>query len=262
MALDLQGAVVVVTGAAGGIGAALAEGFVRAGAEVVGADLPGRGAAVDLDVTDLDTTRRVLDGVRAARGRLDVVVANAGIGVGGLTEDLPDADWDRTIDVNVRGTANTVRAAYPLLVEQGRGAIVVMASLAGLLPLPLLTPYAMSKHALVGLATSLRPEAARHGVGVTVVCPGPVDTPLLEEVASTDGMSVRRYLTAAAGRALPPARLADAVIDGVRRDRALVVPGRARLLHRLQGVAPGAVARVIARGMDAELAASGAGRAP
>jgi NAD(P)-dependent dehydrogenase (short-subunit alcohol dehydrogenase family) len=256
MGVELDGAVVVVTGAAGGIGTALAVGFARAGADVVGADLPGRGADVDLDVRDADATRRVLSEVRATRGRLDVVVANAGIGVGGLTEDLSIDDWHRSIDVNVRGTANTVHAAYPLLVEQRRGALVLMSSLAGLAGLPLLVPYATTKFAVVGLAQSLRPEAARHGVGVTAVCPGPVETPLLEEVARTDGLSVRRYLTATGGKPMAPERLADAVVRAVRENRALVAPGRAGLLWRLNRMLPNAVAKVIARGMRDELAAA------
>src|SRR5262245_14180175 len=132
MGVELDGAVVVVTGGAGGIGAALTARFQQAGATVVRADLPGRGADVDLDVTDLTASRALLAEIRATRGRLDVVVANAGIGVGGLVEDITADDWTRSIDVNIRGTANTVQAAYPLLREQQRGAIVVMASLAGL----------------------------------------------------------------------------------------------------------------------------------
>src|SRR5690242_521138 len=223
MGLELQGGVVVVTGAAGGIGAALAAGFGATGAEVVRTDLPGRGADVDLDVIDLGATRRVFDEIRATRGRLDVVVANAGIGVGGLVEDLTEADWERSIAVNIQGTANTVQAAYPLLTAQRRGALVLMASLAGLAGLPLLTPYAMTKFAVVGLAQSLRPEAARHGVGVTVVCPGPVETPLLDEASRTAGLSVRRYLTASAGAPLDPAKLSHLVVDAVRHDRAAVV---------------------------------------
>jgi len=257
MGLELQGAVVVVTGAAGGIGAAVAAGFGAAGAEAVRTDLPGRGADVDLDITDLEAARQVFEDIRVTRGRLDVVVANAGIGVGGLVEDLEAADWERSIDVNIQGTANTVQAAYPLLTEQRHGALVLMASLAGLAGLPLLTPYAMTKFAVVGLAQSLRPEAARHGVGVTVVCPGPVETPLLDETSRTDGLDVRRYLTASAGEPIDPAKLAHLVVDAVRKDRAAVIPGRAGLLWRLHRMFPNAFDALIARGMRDELAAGG-----
>jgi short-subunit dehydrogenase len=115
----------------------------------------------------------------------------------------------------------------------------------------------MTKFAVVGLAQSLRPEAARHGVGVTAVCPGPVETPLLDEVSRTAGLSVRRYLTASAGRPLAPQRLADLVVDAVRHDRPLVVPGRAGLLWRLNRMMPNTVAKVIARTMRDELSAAG-----
>lgn len=254
--MELDGTVTVVTGAGGGIGRALSVALRDAGSTVVTTDISGE---VDhrLDVTDLAAVQSVLDAVRRAHGRLDVVVANAGIGVGGLVEDVAPEDWSRSIAVNIGGTANTVQAAYPQLVEQGSGAIVLVASLSGLLPTPLLTTYSMTKHAIVGLGASLRTEAARHGVGVTVVCPGPVETPLLDAPSSTAGLSVRRYLTAAAGPPLPADRLAAAVVDGVRNDRALVVPGRAALLSRLARFAPRATTRVIARNVGRELGHAG-----
>lgn len=251
--MELRGTVTLVTGANGGIGRALAGGFRGAGSTVVTTDLAGPVDHV-LDVTDLGATRRVVDAVRRDHGRLDTVVANAGIGVGGLVEDLTDDDWTRSIAVNVGGTVNTVQAAYPSLVEQGSGAIVLIASLSGLVPTPLLTAYSMTKHAIVGLGASLRTEAARHGVGVTVVCPGPVETPLLDSPSSTSGLDVRRYLTAGAGPAIAPDRLASAVVVGVRRDRALVVPGRPAVLARLARLAPGTTGRVIARNFRAEVA--------
>jgi NAD(P)-dependent dehydrogenase (short-subunit alcohol dehydrogenase family) len=255
-AMELHGAVVVVTGGRGGIGSALDRAFGAAGAVVVTTDLPGRGADVDLDVRDLDAQRAVFDAIRSEHGRLDVVVANAGIGVAGLVEDLTDDDWIRSIEVNVNGVVDSVRAGYAPMMADGHGAIVLMASLAGLGPMPLLTPYAMTKHAIVGLAASLRIEAARYGVGVTAVCPGPVETPLLDEKARTEGMNVRRYLTAGGGPAIAADRLAEAVVDGVRRNRALVVPGRAGMLARLFRHSPGVVDRVSARGVRAELAAA------
>ena len=134
--------------------------------------------------------------------------------------------------------------------------VVLMASLAGLAGTPLLTPYAMTKSAIVGLATSLRPEAARHGIGVTVVCPGPVETPLLDEPSTTPGGDVRRYLVASAGKPMAPSALADLVIDAVRKDKAKVIPGRAKLLWRLSRFAPNLTDREIAKGMHNELEAA------
>ncbi|MGZ4714522.1 MAG: SDR family NAD(P)-dependent oxidoreductase [Acidimicrobiia bacterium] len=254
--MQLDGAVVAITGAAGGIGRGLVRAFSAAGSTVTTADLPGRAAHNELDVTDLDATRRWLAAVREQHGRVDVVIANAGIGAGGLVEDLLPEDWTRSIAVNVMGTANTVQAAYPVLLSQQRGAIVLMASLAGLLPTPLLTSYATTKYAIVGLGASLRIEAARHGVGVTTVCPGPVDTALLDVAGRTAGTSARRYLTAAAGPAIAPGRLGAAVVDVVRRNRAFVTPGRATVLSRLQRLAPGATARVVGRNLAVELRAA------
>lgn len=251
--MQLHGAAALVTGGTGGIGSALVEALRAAGASVVAADLPGTGADLDLDVTD----REAVAAAVAALDRLDVVVANAGIGVAGLVEDLDPDDWRRSVEVNICGAVNTVLPSYERLREQGSGSIVVMASLAGLAGTPLLTPYAMTKSALLGLGASLRPEAARHGVGVTTVCPGPVDTPLLDAPSATAGVSVRRYLTASAGAPVSPPHLADLVVEAIRRDRALVIPGRAGVLWRASRFAPRLTNREIARGLQKELRVSG-----
>jgi NAD(P)-dependent dehydrogenase (short-subunit alcohol dehydrogenase family) len=253
---DLVGAVVLITGSEGGIGTALRGAFSGRGAIVVGADLPGRGGDLDIDVTDVDTVHHVVAEVLRRHGRLDVVVANAGVGHAGTMEDLDDDAWSHSIDVNLWGTVHVVRAAYSVMRARNHGSIVLVASLSGVVPTPLLVPYATSKHAVVGLATSLAPEAARHGVGVTVVCPGTVETPLLDAVAATGGMSVRRYLTAAAGAPLPPSKLAERVVVAVEEGHLLVVPGRAGLLHRCQRFAPWLVARLQRHGVERELRAA------
>jgi NAD(P)-dependent dehydrogenase (short-subunit alcohol dehydrogenase family) len=250
---DLGDATVLVTGGKGGIGQALADAFRSAGAVPITVDLPGTGADHEVDVTDADAMDALITGL----DRLDVVVANAGIGVGGLVEDIDQGDWDRMIAVNIGGIVNTVLPAYERLRAQGAGAIVLMASVSGLVGTPLLTPYAMSKHAVVGLGASLGPEAARHGVSVTTVCPGPVDTSLLDVQAPTPGLDVRRYLTAAGGKPITAAALADEVVSAVRAGRSLVTPGRAKLLWRLNRFAPRLTAGEIAKGMHKELMAGG-----
>lgn len=257
--MQLDAACVVITGGAGGIGKALATDFRRLGAQVTTMDLEGTGADIAVDITDREGVARAF----ASLDRADVVIANAGIGVAGREQDLNAASWQRVVDVNLVGTVNTVLSATPLLRRQGKGALVIMASLSGLVATPLLTPYAMTKHALVGLGMSLRPELALDGIGVTVVCPGPVGTSLLDVPSATPGMSVRRYLTRAAGKPISAAALSAAVVKGVRKDRPLVTPGRARVIWQLQRLFPVTTARQIARTMKAELRDAGnAGSAP
>jgi NAD(P)-dependent dehydrogenase (short-subunit alcohol dehydrogenase family) len=222
-------------------------------------DLPGTDADVELDVTDPDAVRRAVDDVVAAHGRLDVVVSNAGIGAAGVVEDLPADAWSRTLAVNVGGAVNLLRATYPTMIEQRRGHLVFVSSLAGLLPTPLLVPYAMTKAAIVGLATSVRVEAARHGIGVTVVCPGPIETSFLDTGGTrgvVEGIDVRRFLTRAAGRAISADAVAAATLRGIRRNRAIVAPGRAGVIWRLARLTPGGTERVTTRAMRAELGQS------
>lgn len=247
--VDVRGARVVVTGAAGGIGRALTTAFRQAGASVLTVDLPGTGADHEIDITDLEAVEATFGSL----GRLDVLVANAGVGIAGRVTDLPPSDWEHVIDVNIRGTLNTVLAALPLLRSETQAALVVMASLSGLVGTPLLAPYAMTKHALVGLGTSLRAELGAVGIGVTVVCPGPVETALLDERSATPGMDVRRYLTGAAGKPLSAQALAAKVVAAVEGERSVVVPGRAGVIWRLQRLSPRLVGRQLARNMRNEL---------
>jgi NAD(P)-dependent dehydrogenase (short-subunit alcohol dehydrogenase family) len=251
--VNLRGSAVLVTGGAGGIGTALRDEFRSAGARVTTLDLPGRGADIEADVTDPASMRAAIDSLEA----LDVVVANAGLGIAGRAVDVDPADWRRSIDVNIWGTVNTVVTALPRLRAQGHGALVLMSSLSGVVPTPLLTPYSLAKHAIVGLGESLRLELATEGIDVTLVCPGPVETGMLDAPAATPGVDVRRYLTDAAGPPLAPETLARLVVDAVRRDLPGVMPGRARRLARLQRHAPRANARQIARKLVAELRNAG-----
>jgi NAD(P)-dependent dehydrogenase (short-subunit alcohol dehydrogenase family) len=208
-----------------------------------------------LDVTDALGFEQALRSAHAEYGRLDLLFNNAGIGVGGPVEELTLAHWERTIDVNLRGVIHGVHAAYPLMIEQGFGHIVNTASLAGLLPFPLGAPYAATKHAVVGLSLSLRGEAAAYGVRVSVVCPGVIDTPILDSEGPPDlpptsfrGHGREALLHSNRGPALPPERLAEAVLRGVERNRAIIVaPARARLAWLVNRIAPRLVQRSSAR---------------
>jgi len=207
-----------------------------------------------VDVRDAAAVQAVVDDTCGRYGRLDVMVNNAGVGVGGDAQELGLAHWDRVIDVNLRGVVHGIHAAYPVMIGQGCGHIVNTASLAGLLPGPLLTPYAMTKHAVVGLSLSLRAEAAAYGVQVTAVCPGVVDTPLLDKTGPEDlpqpalmghGREIMRHYQP---RFYPADRLAGDILRGMDRNAALVIaPASARVAWRLWRYAPVLVTRRAAR---------------
>src|SRR6266851_10472536 len=192
----------IVTGGASGIGRALSAALVERGGCVVIADLdetgaaqaveelsvagPGTLVAASLDVREAHAVAELVQRTHREQGRLDMLFNNAGIGVGGYAQELGLEHWERAIDVNLRGVVHGVHAAYPLMIEQGQGHIINTASMAGLVPSPGLTPYAMTKHAVVGLSLSLRVEAAAYGVRVTAVCPGVVETPILDQGGPDD----------------------------------------------------------------------------
>lgn len=264
----MDGRVAFVTGGASGIGKALSGALVQRGATVVVADIngsraaavageltrrgPGSATSVSLDVADAQGFQRAVDDVAQARGRIDLLFNNAGIGVGAPTEELELCHWERTVDVNLRGVIHGVRAAYPLMLEQGSGHIVNTASLAGLLPFPFGVAYAMTKHAVVGLSVSLRVEAKVHGVRVSAVCPGVIDTPILAGEGPPDlprtrlaGRGREMFLHANRVAPYPPERLASDVLRGVDRNLAIIVaPPRARIAWLAYRFAPWLVDRV------------------
>lgn len=261
-----DGKVALVTGGGSGIGAALAGELRRQGATVLTADL--RGGDVELDVRDRDGLRSLVDDVAGEHGRIDLLFANAGISVGGETHRMDPSYVDRVIDVNLRGVVNGVFAAYPRMVEQGHGHIVCTASMAGFAGTPMVAAYSMTKHGVVGLALSLRPEAALHGVRVSVLCPGSIDTPILDAAPPADlpppppgGITGREYLAILKQRPVAADRIAGPALRGVARNRAvIIVPSSARALWYLQRLSPGltgAVARAGARRVHRRLHAGG-----
>jgi NAD(P)-dependent dehydrogenase (short-subunit alcohol dehydrogenase family) len=267
----MHGRVAFVTGGASGIGRALCGALVGRGARVVVADInasraaavarelsergPGSATSLSLDVADALGFEQALGDVHARDGRLDLLFNNAGIAVGGPVEELTLAHWERVLDVNLRGVMHGVRAAYPLMLEQRSGHIVNTASLAGLLPFPLGVPYAMTKHAVVGLSVSLRSEAAAHGVRVSAVCPGVIDTPILDSDGPPDlprtsfaGRGRELLLHSNRGPAYPPEKLAEDVLRGVDRNHAIIIaPPRARTAWLANRIAPRLIERLNAR---------------
>jgi NAD(P)-dependent dehydrogenase (short-subunit alcohol dehydrogenase family) len=258
----------IVTGGASGIGLALARQLVERGLRVVVADIDGdaavaaadqlgvAAAGAQLDVADAKAVADLVDSTHDRHGRLDVLFNNAGIGASLPIEHVDLDHWQRTIEVNLSGVVHGCHAAYPHMVRQGFGRIVNTASLAGVFGgLGTAVPYATSKHAVVGLSLAWRVAAAPHGVGIHVVCPGGVDTPMLDKVAfpgldipvgaarsmrvQAADMGVKRFYSAD--------RLARDVLRGVARGRALIVtPASARLPWRLYRMAPEPMLRLSA----------------
>ena len=254
----------IVTGAASGIGRAIAAELVARGSHVVVADLDADGAAraaaelgplasaATLDVADAAAVTALVRQVVDEHGRLDVMVNNAGVAIGGLLEELDERHWAKALDVNLRGVVNGVTAAYRVMRAQGSGHILNTASLAGLIPAPAMLPYTTTKHAVVGLSTALRAEAASQGVQVSVLCPGFVDTPLLDDVyaapASFGGSSVRARVRLMQPRFLTPEQTAKRAVDGLAANKAVIPVGfLAHAMWRLLRYAP-PVARAVIQG--------------
>ena len=240
---SFAGATAIVTGAASGIGRALAEELAKRGCEVVLADLQaalakevaaeiralgGKARAVKVDVTDFPAMRKLVRETIKRTGRLDYIFNNAGIVIGGGVDLYCIADWNKVIDVNIRGVINGIQAAYPIMLAQGFGHIVNTASMAGLMPGPGNTVYTMTKHGIVGLSLSLRGEAALAGVRVSVICPGVIRTPILEGGGRYGKMLIdvppeemRRLFERL--RPMPPHVFARKVLDAVAKNKAIII---------------------------------------
>ena len=214
---QLEGRVAFITGAASGIGLGIAQACAAAGMKVVMADvreqplasaaaaLAAGGAAVlplALDVTDRSQWTECAARVRREHGGVDLLCSNAGVNFVGPTQEATYEDWDFALGVNVGGTVNALRAFAPAMSRAGRGGhIVITASVNGLFSGAGVGVYVTSKFALVGLAESLRADLEPFGVGVSVLCPGPVKSELFE---STAQVRPARFAATGSKPVLPP----------------------------------------------------------
>ncbi|HMA30599.1 MAG TPA: 3-hydroxybutyrate dehydrogenase [Casimicrobiaceae bacterium] len=205
--MDLNDQVAIVTGAASGIGRAIAARFVKAGAHVVIADLnqdaanaaareidpSGRSMGVAMNVTDEDAVNAGVAATVSKYGRIDVLVSNAGIQIVHPLEEFTYADWKKLMAIHVDGAFLTTRACLPHMYRAGRGSVIYMGSVHSKEASVLKAPYVTAKHGLIGLAKVVAKEGAKHGVRANVICPGFVRTPLVEkqipEQAKELGMS-------------------------------------------------------------------------
>lgn len=223
--MEIKNKIVVVTGAASGIGRALAQRFAREGAKlVVCSDVNGEGAAATAkeiggiafitDVAKEDDIKRLIDTVESEHGPIDLFCSNAGIGFGGGAE-VSDEKWRRIWDVNVMAHVWAARHLVPRMVARGGGYLLSTSSAAGLLSQIGSAPYAVTKHAAVGLAEWLAITHGDQGIKVSVLCPQAVRTAMtagnLDGVASVDGM-------------IEPEAVAEACVRAIEAEDFLILP--------------------------------------
>ena len=254
-----DGATAIVTGGASGIGRALAEELAKRGCEVVLADLQielaeevvseinasgGKAKAVKIDVTDFSAMDHFVQETVKRTGRLDYIFNNAGIVISAQVNRLGIEDWNKIIDVNLRGVINGIQATYPIMTKQGFGHIINTASMAGFMVGPGNAAYTTTKYAVVGLSKSLRAEAAQMGIRVSVLCPGVIRTPILEGGGKYGKMlldippkELQRMLEKL--RPMSPNLFAKKVLKSVAKNKAIIiVPSWWKLLWWLDRLSP------------------------
>ena len=248
---EVRDRVVLVTGGARGIGAAAARQLALRGAAVVlvdrdaaelerrAAQLGGRAAAIEADVTEVDALEAAVDQAVERFGGVDVVVANAGVsGATSTVATVDPADFERVIEVNLLGVWRTVRAALPQVVER-RGYVLVIASVAAAVPSPLLAAYAASKAGAEAFARSLRMELVHTGTRVGVGYFGFVDTDMVREaLARPEAGHAHRAIPAPLRRSIPAEAAGAAILRGIeRRAKRVYAPGWVAALLALRGMA-------------------------
>jgi NAD(P)-dependent dehydrogenase (short-subunit alcohol dehydrogenase family) len=264
---SLSGKVAIVTGGGSGIGEGLCLELARRGARVVVADINsgdavrvaqaitgqgGQATASTVDVSVEDEVTLLVERTAAQYGRLDYLFNNAGIAIGGDARDLTMDHWRRVLDVDLYGVLHGMHAAYPIMVRQGFGHIVNTSSAAAFFATPGNAPYCTAKYAVVGLSASLRLEGADLGVKVSCVCPGFVRTNIYqtsEGVGLTvpDGVTGEQ-VTGAPAKMMAPTRAAQVILDGVARNKAMIVfPGNIRWGRHLVRLIPGLSDRIMLR---------------
>ena len=257
---DFRGVDAFVTGAASGIGRAVAEQLAADGArlhltdinagllEEVASSLRAQGAEVVVaeacDVSDYDAVRALAQRVTDASGPMDLVLNVAGISTWGTVSGLEHEDWRRLVEVNLMGPIHVLETLVPAMVEGRQGGHVVnVSSAAGIIGMPWHAAYSASKFGLRGVSEVLRFDLAAYGIGVSLVCPGGVATPLTETVriAGVDKASpaFEKAHARFRKRAVTPEQAAESILQGVRRNRYWVYTSNdIRLVHWLQRYLP------------------------
>jgi len=243
----LSGRRCLVTGAASGIGRATALAAAgesallfltdldAVGLEETAAEVRRRGGRVEwlaaADLTDHGAVVALAAEVHREHGSMDVVMNVAGVSTWGPIELLQHSDWKKMVDVNLMGPISVLECFVPPMIEAGRGGHVVnVSSAAGLFGLPWHAAYSASKFGLRGVSEVLRFDLRRHGIGVSLVCPGAVRTPLVGTVeivgVDREDPEIRKLVARFERHAVSPERVAEKILEGIRKDRYLVFTSR------------------------------------
>lgn len=261
-----RGKVVLVTGAASGLGRALAVALAHEDASLVIADINEAGlsetaAMVEaagarcmarrVDVSSREQMEAFAGEVLREQGRVDILVNNAGVGVGGELKDIPLDDFEWIVGINLMGVVYGTRCFLPGMVERGDGHIVNVGSLSGQVVLPFHIPYTTTKFAITGFTEALWAEARRHGVDVTLVCPGSMKTNIMlnTRVPETGGLEgfAGKWKRVIEEGGMEPEKAAEKVLRAVERKRFLVFTGpESYVLYYFKRFAPGLYRRVLA----------------
>ncbi|TVR77995.1 MAG: SDR family oxidoreductase [Saprospirales bacterium] len=241
MKKKFEGKVALVTGGAFGIGRATAIAFAEQGAKVVVSDIVendetvkaikdigGEVTFIKADMGKRSDIEQLMKEVKAVYGRLDYAFNNAGIeGHSASTQECTEENWDRTININLKGVWLCMKYQIPMMLEQGEGAIVNCASIAGLVGFPNLPAYTASKHAMVGLTKTTALETAKQNIRVNAVCPGVIRTPMIDRFTGKQKEAEQAFINnKPMGRMGDPKEVANAVL-WLCSDEASFVTGHA-----------------------------------
>ena len=242
MPKDFKDKVVVITGSASGIGRATALAFAQRGALLSLADVNEKGlievkreaeaggcgeARIEkVDVSDPEQVKLFRDNTYANFGRVDVLINNAGVGIGGRFEDMSLDDLEWVMGINLWGVLYGCHFFYPRMIADGGGHIINTASGAAVAPLPSMTAYSCTKGGVLRFSESLRAEAALHNIGVSAICPGFVRTNITKTsraVTKADELAKQRVDKFYAWRNYPPSKVATAIVKAVERNTGVVI---------------------------------------